>query len=350
MSRVRKILGWVLLAYVVYAIVKSPTQAADVVAHVVRDPRRGRPLDLRLLRLADRPGSGPARDAAASRPEPAALPPRGGAGRRRRPAALGRHRRASVYTFAGLFVVMWVDARIRVDGGAIARAALAALVRPPGLDACSRSPSGGMTGSSRPTSASCSTTACSHQKVAMMPLIKVTDMSYQRSVPGRIFGYGRFVLESAGQDQALRQVDWVPHPDVTYRILCTEIFGVPSRERVTDPDRDDGYLDDGTGAPAVAPAPPVVSPLAGAVVQAGRTKWTGRIGYAAGRVRGGRALVVLAGHPASPVRGLIADPERRGHLQQRRGTAPAPGGRHGSDPPDPSGAAPGRRRLGLRAP
>lgn len=31
MSRVRRILGWVLLAYVVYAIVKSPTQAADVV-------------------------------------------------------------------------------------------------------------------------------------------------------------------------------------------------------------------------------------------------------------------------------------------------------------------------------
>ena len=31
MSRVRKILGWVLLAYVVYAIIKSPTQAADVV-------------------------------------------------------------------------------------------------------------------------------------------------------------------------------------------------------------------------------------------------------------------------------------------------------------------------------
>ena len=31
MSRVRKILGWVLLIYLVYAIVKSPTQAADVV-------------------------------------------------------------------------------------------------------------------------------------------------------------------------------------------------------------------------------------------------------------------------------------------------------------------------------
>jgi hypothetical protein len=31
MSRVRRILGWVLLAYVVYAIVKSPAQAADIV-------------------------------------------------------------------------------------------------------------------------------------------------------------------------------------------------------------------------------------------------------------------------------------------------------------------------------
>lgn len=30
MSRVKKILGWVLLAFVVYAIVKSPTQAADI--------------------------------------------------------------------------------------------------------------------------------------------------------------------------------------------------------------------------------------------------------------------------------------------------------------------------------
>ena len=49
-------------------------------------------------------------------------------------------------------------------------------------------------------------------KVAMMPLIKVTDMSYVRSIPGQFLGYGRFVLESAGQDQALREVKWVPGP------------------------------------------------------------------------------------------------------------------------------------------
>jgi hypothetical protein len=62
-------------------------------------------------------------------------------------------------------------------------------------------------------------------KVAMMPLHKVTDMSYSRSVLGRLLGYGEFVLESAGQDQAMRRIGWVPRPDATYRSLCATIFG-----------------------------------------------------------------------------------------------------------------------------
>ena len=40
----------------------------------------------------------------------------------------------------------------------------------------------------------------------MMPLTKVTDMSFKRSFPGRLLGYGEFIVESAGQDQALRNV------------------------------------------------------------------------------------------------------------------------------------------------
>ena len=67
------------------------------------------------------------------------------------------------------------------------------------------------------------------RKVSMMPLMKVTDMSYERSIPGRIFGYGRFVMESAGQDQALHEVNWVPSPDANYRAICAEIFGVADR-------------------------------------------------------------------------------------------------------------------------
>lgn len=67
------------------------------------------------------------------------------------------------------------------------------------------------------------------RKVSMMPLSKVTDMSYTRSVPGRLLGYGRFVMESAGQDQALREVHWVPQPDANYRAICAEIFRLTDR-------------------------------------------------------------------------------------------------------------------------
>jgi hypothetical protein len=73
-------------------------------------------------------------------------------------------------------------------------------------------------------------------RVAMMPLIKVTDMSYVRSIPGQLLGYGRFVLESAGQDQALREVKWVPQPDETYRAICAEIFHIPVAGDVLDGD------------------------------------------------------------------------------------------------------------------
>ncbi|QAY63135.1 PH domain-containing protein [Xylanimonas allomyrinae] len=88
-------------------------------------------------------------------------------------------------------------------------------------------------------------------KVAMMPLTKVTDMGYSRTPAGQILGYGRFVMESAGQDQALRQVDHVPQPDATYRVLCSEIFR-PQPAR--DPARP------GTGADGATAWPPVVVP------------------------------------------------------------------------------------------
>ncbi|TQM64641.1 PH domain-containing protein [Humibacillus xanthopallidus] len=94
-------------------------------------------------------------------------------------------------------------------------------------------------------------------KVAMMPLIKVTDMSYVRSIPGQFLGYGRFVLESAGQDQALREIKWVPHPDETYRAICAEIFHIAPPPGPVDGDDADPDLDDfgDTGGPGGPGAP-----------------------------------------------------------------------------------------------
>jgi membrane protein YdbS with pleckstrin-like domain len=69
------------------------------------------------------------------------------------------------------------------------------------------------------------------RRVAMMPLLKVTDMTYDRSLLGRIVGYGTFVLESAGNDQALSEIDHVPDADEHYRAICTQLFGPNSQVR-----------------------------------------------------------------------------------------------------------------------
>jgi membrane protein YdbS with pleckstrin-like domain len=62
------------------------------------------------------------------------------------------------------------------------------------------------------------------RRVAMMPLTKVTDMSFRRSFAGRLFGYGEFIVESAGQDQALRNVDYIPYPEQLYLLICGMLF------------------------------------------------------------------------------------------------------------------------------
>lgn len=67
-------------------------------------------------------------------------------------------------------------------------------------------------------------------KVAMMPLRKVTDMNYARSPFGRVLGYGEFILESAGQDQAMREISWLPDPDHAYLRICDTIFGPGIRD------------------------------------------------------------------------------------------------------------------------
>ena len=76
------------------------------------------------------------------------------------------------------------------------------------------------------------------RKVGMLPLSKVTDMSFQRSTIGRILGYGEFIVESAGQDQALRNVKFIPYPEQLYLEVCGLIFKEeepkPASEVATD--------------------------------------------------------------------------------------------------------------------
>ncbi len=63
------------------------------------------------------------------------------------------------------------------------------------------------------------------RRVEMMPLSKLTDMSYIRTPFGSVLGYGTFRVESAGQDQALSTLSPIPDPDGSYRYLQDLLFG-----------------------------------------------------------------------------------------------------------------------------
>jgi Bacterial PH domain len=63
------------------------------------------------------------------------------------------------------------------------------------------------------------------RRVDMMPLKKITDLTLNRSLLGRMLGYGTVVLESAGQDQALSSVEYVPEPEAVYLDISAVVFG-----------------------------------------------------------------------------------------------------------------------------
>lgn len=60
--------------------------------------------------------------------------------------------------------------------------------------------------------------------VAMMPLLRVTDMKYEQSPLGRTLNFGTFVLESAGQEQALRTIKQLPNPNEIYLRVVEEMY------------------------------------------------------------------------------------------------------------------------------
>jgi uncharacterized membrane protein YdbT with pleckstrin-like domain len=77
------------------------------------------------------------------------------------------------------------------------------------------------------------------RKVAMMPLTKVTDMSFQRTFSGRMLGYGEFIVESAGRDQALRTIDHIPYPEQLYLEVCGMLFGAEDESSGSSSDSSD---------------------------------------------------------------------------------------------------------------
>jgi uncharacterized membrane protein YdbT with pleckstrin-like domain len=68
-------------------------------------------------------------------------------------------------------------------------------------------------------------------KNSMMPITKVTDMSFLRPFAGQLLGYGTLRVESAGQKQDLQKIDHVPRPEEVFMAISELIFGEKKQAR-----------------------------------------------------------------------------------------------------------------------
>jgi hypothetical protein len=69
------------------------------------------------------------------------------------------------------------------------------------------------------------TTGLVARTVALLPLRRITDLTYKETLLGQLLGYGTFRFESAGQQQALAEITYLPHADQLYRKVSDLLFG-----------------------------------------------------------------------------------------------------------------------------
>jgi membrane protein YdbS with pleckstrin-like domain len=69
------------------------------------------------------------------------------------------------------------------------------------------------------------TTGIIVRTVALLPLRRITDLTYKETPFGQLLGYGTFRFESAGQQQALSEITYLPRADVLYRDVSDLLFG-----------------------------------------------------------------------------------------------------------------------------
>ncbi|WP_233492425.1 PH domain-containing protein [Blastococcus sp. TF02A-30] len=60
--------------------------------------------------------------------------------------------------------------------------------------------------------------------VTLLPLRRITDLTWKETLGGQILGYGTFRFESAGQDQALRNLPYMPDAQNLYKEVSKLLF------------------------------------------------------------------------------------------------------------------------------
>jgi uncharacterized membrane protein YdbT with pleckstrin-like domain len=66
---------------------------------------------------------------------------------------------------------------------------------------------------------------------SMVPITKVTDMTFLRPFVGQLLGYGTLRVESAGKIEGLEQIEYVPRPEEVFMAISELIFGEKKQPR-----------------------------------------------------------------------------------------------------------------------
>jgi membrane protein YdbS with pleckstrin-like domain len=96
--------------------------------------------------------------------------------------------------------------------------------------------------------------------VTLLPLRRITDLTWKETLLGQVLGYGTFRFESAGQQQALSEITFLPGADVLYRRVSALLFssdwgGGGGAASTGD--------DEGNPEPPTPPTPPTPPPSEG---------------------------------------------------------------------------------------
>jgi hypothetical protein len=89
--------------------------------------------------------------------------------------------------------------------------------------------------------------------VTLLPLRRITDLTWQETLLGQVLGYGTFRFESAGQDQALRHLTYLPDAQTRYREVSELLFGSDRAAAVTGDE--EGNEEPGDPLPPDPPPP-----------------------------------------------------------------------------------------------
>ena len=87
--------------------------------------------------------------------------------------------------------------------------------------------------------------------VTLLPLRRITDLTWKETLLGQLLGYGTFRFESAGQGNALAEITFLPHAGQLYRQVSGLLFGADHRGGAANTGDDEGNPE-----PPHVPPPP----------------------------------------------------------------------------------------------